>query len=213
MHLGNMQPSEMPFPENEENYPMDHPRNEEMPRESWRTYNDHPDNRDVGPSNEMHPENGAFHHNPEMRPGFEHHNNLGPPNRNRQDRFHPHPNRGEDDFMPPDNMPPRGGHPPFGDDMYPSGDMDHRNNHMGPGPGNEDVDFRSHKRPWNDGPGREDHFPPREFDGPPNFNSRRSGPMYHEPRGRGGPRGHYRGMRSSPYRIVNRGRGGRGGYK
>lgn len=206
MHPGDMQPNNMPYPENEENFPMDHPRNEERHHDSWRTYSEEMED---GPRNEMHPENGNFPPNPDMRHGFEQHNNVGPPNRGRPDRFHPHPMRGEEEFLP-DNMPPRGGPPPYGDNIFPGGDVDHRNNHMGPGP--DDMGFMPHKRSWNDGP-REDHFPPRDFDGPmpPNFNSRdhmRSGPMYHRPPR--GSRGHFRG-RSSPYRIINRGRGR--GYK
>lgn len=213
MHVGNMPHNNRPYPENEETFPVDHHRNNEMPHETWRTYDDvHPEEMNVVPNNDMNPENGTFHHNPEIRHGFEPHNNLSHQNRGRPERFPPHSGRGEEEFRP-DNMPPRSGQPPYDDRFH--GDEDLRNNHMGPpGSGSEEMDFMPHKRSWNDGPNREEHYPPMDYDGPqgppPNFNPRQH--MRPNFRGhRGGPRGSYRGMRSSPYRVVNRGRG-RGGY-
>lgn len=209
MHLGNMPSNDMPYPENEENFPLDHSRNEDMGHDSWRTYNDHASDIDMPPNNEMHSENGSYHHNPELRHGFEPHNSIGPPSRGRSDRYPPAPMRGEEDFIP-DNIPPRGGSH-YGDDMYQSGDMDRRNNHMGPGHGSEDMGYMSHKRSWNDGPNRDDPYPSMDFDGPPppSYNQRQHVRQFHGSRG---PRAPYRGMRSSPYRVVNRGRGMRGGY-
>lgn len=208
MHHANMQSNDGPYPENEENFPIDHPRNDDMPHETWRTYNEHPPpNMDMPSNNDMHSENGAFHHNPDMRHNFEPHNNIGPSTRGRHDRYPPNSLRGEEEYIS-ENIPPRGGPPQYGDDMFQGSDMDSRNNHMGPGP--EEMSYMSHKRSWNDGPGREDNYPQsRDYDGPPpNFNprSRMRSQMFHGPRG---PRMNYRGR--SPYRVVNRGRN-RGGY-
>lgn len=201
------------FQENEEKFPVDHPRKEEMPRDTWRTYNDvHPEAMDDVPNNEMHPENGNFHHNPDMQHGFDPRNDMGPPSRGRPDRFPPHQRRDEE-FLP-DDVPPRGGPPPFNNDIFPGEDMDLRNNHMGPGPGPEDMDYMAHKRSWIDGPNREDRYrPSRDFDGPPNYNPRQYSRQNQRFQGppRGGPRGSYRGIRHSPYKVINRGRG-RGGY-
>lgn len=206
MHLGNMPHNNRSFPENEENFSVDHMRNEEMPRDTWRTYSDvHPEAMDVASNNEINSENGNFHHNPEIRHGFEPHNNIGPPNRGRSDRFPPHPGREEE--FPPDNVPPRGG-APFGDDRFSGDNMEPQSNHMGPGPGSEEMGFMPHKRSWNDGPNRDDHYQAMDYDGPPNYNPRqhgRQGQMFHGPRG--GSRSSFRGNRSSPYRVVNRGRG------
>ncbi|GIY26002.1 hypothetical protein CDAR_439702 [Caerostris darwini] len=204
--LGNkLPPSNPSFLENHDNFPRELPRKDPGPQDSWRTFN----NEVIGmghPNNEN--ENGGLMQNPEMRHGFEHLNNVGPPHKRvRTERFPP---MNEENFMP-ENLPPRGGppshFPPREGMRYSSNEMDSRSNHRGP----EEMNYGGHKRSWNDGPHPppEEQYPPvMEFDGP-DFNSRYNNPnMFH--RSRGGPRGPFRGGRS-PFRIINRGRG-RGGY-
>ncbi|XP_035218148.1 pre-mRNA 3' end processing protein WDR33-like isoform X1 [Stegodyphus dumicola] len=221
---GNVPTNDMPYPDNQDNFPHEHPRNEAVSHETWRTYSNHHTEIDGSTNDEMLHENGTHGpllQNPELRHGFESPNNIGPPIRSRSDRYH---NPGEEEFIP-ENMPPRGVPPHFGGDSvrFPGSEMDPRNSHMGPGP--DDMGYMVHKRSWPDGPGPgpgpgpglEEPYPHMmEFEnsGPPEFNHPRpllrppGNQMFHGSRG---PRGPFRGGRS-PYRIINRGRGLRVGY-
>ncbi|XP_054711536.1 pre-mRNA 3' end processing protein WDR33-like [Uloborus diversus] len=215
-HESGLKPSnDMSYQENE-NFP--HNMNAGT-HDAWRSYSEHPTDMDVQHremQDNMHRENGASIQNREMRPGFEPTNNINQPNRGRQERFPQPPSMGDEDFRS-ENVSRNGPPSHYGPDgRYPAGDVDLRNNHMGPG--QDDMGYRGgHKHAWTDGPMREESYPQRmDYDGPPpsDFNNSRmhmrppANQMFHNSRGN---RGHYRG-RSSPYRIVNRGRGGRGGF-